>query len=456
MDRSLPGCARRFGRSRLRPVLLLLLLGACAESAPLAAPGSQAGSRAPLMAADASQTQEFGDVPSTATDPSAGAQPQCAQGQHGNWVCVWPVGAWGSAGPCAFSADGALHVARQFVSSDASDLVFAELTRFRTDGSVAWSREFAGGQVRPSQGPRISALVVDRQGIVYWGGEDCDPQASRPASVPETGYYNSCLDARLVALDASGTQLWDWSFGTAAGLERISSIALAPQGLYLAGTYHPPLMLPNQAQIGSAGGSDQYVMHFVDPNHVAWVHTWGSPDHDGNDLRIAAGTNGEVAVTGHLGLDRTKPGFYARLRADGTLVWEMLDDDTYIAGITIAGDGFAYTTPELYRMGKSGERTKLTAQLGFGNGKIRATDHDTLILTSQNADRIVEVDLTGKQLREHVVDAGEMLWYQGGACTHRDSVAVTGHVEHSTDFGILQTPLPVSERSAYLLFLREF
>jgi hypothetical protein len=307
----------------------------------------------------------------------------------------------------------------------------------------------------PGAGVSIHALVVDAAGVLYWGGEDCDPNADRPSAIPSTGYFGSCIDARLVALDARGESLWDWSFGTKGGLERISSLALAPEGVYAAGAFHAPLMLPQQPVINGAGGQDQYVMHLVDPRRVAWVHTWGSQQHDGNDLRIASNDQGEVAVTGHLGLEATPPGFYARLAADGALRSEVTDADTYIANLTLAGDDATYSS-NLTRFDPRGTRSQLSGPLGLGIAKLQATDHSTLVFAAQNGDRVVETDLQGRSLRELRFEASPSTWYEGGLCVREGAVALASTISQSSDFGLFAQPIEITERSAFLLFVRQW
>jgi hypothetical protein len=381
---------------------------------------------------------------------------RCAHDGRGNWVCIWPVGASGAAGPCAFGPDGTVNVASRIRASDAVGTTqTAQLTRLRNTSEPLWTRLWQRQVTRPGFGVSIHALVVDRAGVLYWGGEDCDPNANRPSAVPSAGYYDSCVDARLVALDASGEPLWDWSFGTKGGLERISSLALAPEGVYAAGAFHGPLKLPQQPTIDGADGQDLYLMHFVDPRRVAWVHTWGSEGDDGNDLRIASSEQGEVAVTGQLGVEPTLPGFYARFAADGALRWQVADADTYIANLTLADDGATYSS-NATRFDLGGARSELPGPRGLGIAKLHATDHSTLVFSAQDGNHVVETDLQGRTLRELQFEASPSFWYEGGLCVHAGQVAVSSTISQSSDFGLFAQPIAITQRSAFLLFLQQW
>jgi hypothetical protein len=385
---------------------------------------------------------------------------RCQADARGNWVCLWPVGPVGNAGPCAIGSDDTVTVANQV---DATGSVRVRLARYRLMGEPLWSRQWLGIGGASATSLRINALVAAPDGTVHWGGEDCGHSAELPDALGAGYNGGSCLDARLVSLDAEGDVFSDWLFGTQGGLERITSLAQVPgeSGLYISGSFGSPLIVPGHPEVRGPGGQDHFVLRRGEHGDVAWIRTWGTPQDDGNYPFLAASVQQDIAVSGSLGLSPGN-GFVARLAGDGTLIWQRDDPDVYISRVAIAGDDQVYITPGMAQVTAT-DRSEVSVPGGYGIAHIAATAEQTLILASQRGSEIAEVDLAGNLQREHRFIAAESadqalgLWYTGGVCVGAGGVVgVSNTIASSSDFGILDEPIAIEQRSAYLLVLRDW
>lgn len=397
----------------------------------------------------------------------------CSHDGRGNWVCLWSPGTGMSAGPCDFDSDGALVASAQVVWPDFRALPQADwpdswetsavVVRHRADGELDWARAWHRAEMTPALQLAVWGLVVGDDGSVTWGGEICQLDSGLPPAA-DGGYASSCIDGYLSSVDARGEPLWSWSFGTTAGLERVSDMRAAPDGgLYVAGTFHAPLQLPGHPDLASTGGSDFMVMRLDADRSVRWAHTWGSADHDGNGVRIGVSSAGALALSSNPGLDApSHDGMLAVLDADGQLRWERRGLDLYITHVALDGDeAIAQIGPQLVRVGATGEPREMTGAPGApgatGVAKLRFTPEGHLLVASANGGAITELDPEGGILRSLSFAGTDGLWYHGGLCVGPGGeVGISGRVSGATDFGILDEPIELPAPAGFVLMLRDW
>ena len=409
--------------------------------------------------------------PATAVDaaslPIELLDSRCAKGSRGNWVCVWGPGSGIAGGPCSFAPDGSVLVAGGVWWPDYDALgkpwpqtreVSTVVIKHAEDGTPAWARVWhrsgdLGAQIAPE------ALVVDDQGNATWGGEVCvRPSPHAPSG--DGGYYDSCLDAFVATIDTGGDPVWQWSFGTSDGLERVSDLLLGPdRSLYLAGSHSGPLELPGQPPLASHGGIDHYLMRRAPSGDVTWARDWGSAEHDGDDVRLAPLPHGAVALSAHSGLDPTPGGLLAIVDPEGQSRRELSEDALYISRVASLGDDLvAQIGGAVQRVDADGRGTELLgASEALGTARMLTTSAGTLLIASQTGDRVLELDANATILRSHHFEGPASFWYQGGFCASPDGrIAISATIDRSSTFGILDEPLDIDRREAFLLVLNDW
>jgi hypothetical protein len=390
---------------------------------------------------------------------------RCAHGQGGNWVCIYRADEDLAAGPCAFGPDGSVAVAAQLWNTLREPpptrwRTRATLTKIDAQGAPLWARTWQRSGEPPALNIAASDMVIDAEGNITWAGQDCQ-RASSFAPADDGGYYQSCIDALVVSVDAQGTPRWQWSFGTRDGLERVSTIALGPGGgFYLGGGFSSPLSfaLPEgHPPVRSLGSGDQFVLALDAQRSVRWMHAFGSPESDGDALRLATNAQGEIAAVAHFGGTPAGGGFVARIAGDGTLRSETRFRDMYIADVALL-DEVVYTqlARGAVRLATDTDQPMLLGET-LGWNHIESTSRSTLVVDSYGGDQVRELDRDGRLLREHAIAGAKSLWYQGGLCVSADGqVGVSSTIAQDSDFGILKEPLRIAEKHAFVLVLRDW
>lgn len=93
----------------------------------------------------------------------------------------------------------------------------------------------------------------------------------------------------------------------------------------------------------------------------------------------------------------------------------------------------------------------------LGIARPLASPEGTLLVASQTGDRVLELDVEGAILRRHTVEGAQSLWYKGGFCAAPDGrVALFAPIGSDSTFGILDTPLAIAGRKAFLLVLNDW
>ena len=180
------------------------------------------------------------------------------------------------------------------------------LTKFASDGSILWIRQFGSSSIDEAQG-----VATDTSGNVYLSGFTW---SSLPGTTSAGG-----VDAFVARYDADGNQLWIKQFGSDAG-DSARDVATDTSGnVYVSGGTSGSL--PDNT---SAGSSDAFVARYDADGNQLWIKQFGSDAGDSAN-EVATDQDGNVYVIGDT--DGSLPGntgaggrdvFLTKYASDGT------------------------------------------------------------------------------------------------------------------------------------------
>lgn len=457
-----------------RPLWALLLVYACNGGEvdpdlpplenglppPLAgtsAPPPAAATQLPAAAVDAPRPAGWPPDEGFAGSPES-ADYRCASDDHGNWVCALPfAGAPNrvNPGPCAFGPQGEIVTAWQALWSDLE--ASALITQFDSGGAVRWTRVWNRNGGYPTHTISAWDMRIHPDGRVVWAGRDCVRSSDRPAALDPGYYTGSCIDAYVATLDPEGELLWELGLGTRDGADSATDLALAPDGgVYVAGMYQPPFALPGLLQDGANGNIDFFVLALDHDGAPRWARRFGSPEHDGDRMSLAATPDG-LAIHANLS-QRAGPGLAAMLASDGDMRWltqglpHSIGDTVWLHGEVLVANG-----NELLVLNERGElQTRSIRDAPAPAWHLRVTAQGTLMLWSTGSP-MREVTPAGQLLRQYDIGDAPNRWYYGGMCVSTGgAVAITSTVGPETRFDFLDTPFDLPLGAAFVMHLADW
>jgi outer membrane protein assembly factor BamB len=274
----------------------------------------------------------------------------------------------------------------------------------------------------------------------------------------DPGYYaNSCIDGYVATLAADGSLHWDLHIGTSDGVDDASAVAEAPDGgLYVAGGFQPPLVVPGIQTPEAFGGVDFYVVALDAQGQARWARSYGSALHEGDSARLRALPSGDVAMQGNFSA-MPPAGFVALLDAQGAERWRANMTAHAVGTMIFAGDHLLLATSgELLAIDQLGQLTSHTQSAATWAARLAATDRGTVLLHTPGTP-LLEVTDSGETLRELDLGDAAQPWYYGAVCSGPNgALAVTGTAKVASQFGFLDEPLAGSAGATFVLHLAEW
>ena len=260
---------------------------------------------------------------------------------------------------------------------------------------MVWNRK--GGF--PTHTISANRIAVQPDGRIALAGRDCVRDRAAPRAIDPAEYNGSCIDGYVAMLDASGELLWDLHIGTSDGVDDASDLALAPSGgLYVAGSFQAPLVVPDLQPTVAFGGVDDYLLALDADGHGRWARSFGGPLHEGDGPRLSASPSGDVGVIGNLQLGASA-GFVARLDRDGNERWRRpLPEHAFGAPAWRDDEVLLAAASSLISFDATGNVTSHAISGGTSASDLAVTERDRVLLYTPGA-ALSDIAHDGSELR---------------------------------------------------------
>jgi outer membrane protein assembly factor BamB len=353
---------------------------------------------------------------------------------------------------CAFGAQGELVTAHQIVWAEQEASLL--LTRFDGASAVTWQRVWNRRGGWPTHTLEALGLGVHEDGRISWAGRDCLQSAAAPAAANPGYYAGSCINAHVATLSEQGVLLWELPFGTRDGADQITDLALAPDGgLYVGGMFQPPLLLPGLEPPETYGGSDFFVLALDRTGRPRWVRTFGSPEHEGDGVRLASGASGELGVHGNF-TQSPGGGFAALIDQAGSTRWQAAVSEHTVGHALMDGETLLVAASDALLAFDGQGSLQRRPLLGASRGAHLARNADNSLILYTPGAGLIEAAASGQLRRRLDLHDWREPWYYGSMCTGPGGViGVVGTVRDPTDFGFLNAPLRDAAGASFVLHL---